>query len=104
MILCPRPLPPGTWPKASDEADGNAGRPQAWFFPDHRGLVFSGSQAKNISYSTDHRWKIFRTLPITGKTYFGFSGSQAKTISYSTEHRQKLFRTLPITGKTYFVL
>src|SRR6516164_7587944 len=26
-------------------------------------LVFSGSQAKNISYSTDHRQKIFRTLP-----------------------------------------
>src|SRR6516165_12359545 len=28
----PRPLPPGTWPKASDEADGNAGRPQPGFF------------------------------------------------------------------------
>ena len=90
----PRPLPPGTWPKASDEADGNAGRPQAWFFP-------------------DHRQKIFRTLPITGEKYFVpyrsqakpilvFSGSQAKPISYSTEHRQKLFCTLPITGKTYF--
>src|SRR5262249_52366835 len=26
-------------------------------------LVFSGSQAKNISYPTDHRQKIFRTLP-----------------------------------------
>src|SRR5215467_13741198 len=32
----------------------------AWFF--------SGSQAKNISYSTDHGQKIFRTLP---KRYFG---------------------------------
>ena len=31
-ILCPRPLPPGTWPKASDEADGNTGRPQPGFF------------------------------------------------------------------------
>src|SRR5215813_5540747 len=89
----PRPLPPGTWPKASDEADGNAGRPQAWFFP-------------------DHRRKIFLTLPITGKTYFGFfriTGknyfvlyrAQAKTISYSTDHRQKIFRTLP---KRYFGL
>jgi hypothetical protein len=26
------PLPPGTWPKASDEADGNTGRPQPGFF------------------------------------------------------------------------
>ena len=89
-------------------------------------LVFSGSQAKNISYSTDHRWKIFRTLPITGKTYFGFfriTGknyfvlyrAQAKTILYPTDHRQNLFwffpdhrqkpfRTLPSTGKNYFVL
>jgi hypothetical protein len=45
--------------------------------PVGRSLVFSGSQAKNISYSTsgslvfpDHRQKIFRTLPITGKKYF----------------------------------
>src|SRR6516164_102791 len=36
--------------------------------PVGRSLVFSGSQAKNISYSTDHRRKIFRTLP---KRYFG---------------------------------
>jgi hypothetical protein len=28
----PTPLPPGTWPKASDEADGNVGRPQPGFF------------------------------------------------------------------------
>src|SRR6516162_10299906 len=55
----------------------------AWFFPDHRQKIFrtlpitgnkyfvlylrqpgfSGSQTKNISYSTDHRQKIFRTLP-----------------------------------------
>ena len=67
----PRPLPPGTWFKASDEADGNAGRPQPGFFritvrqkifrtlPHGRSLVFSGSQAK-----------IFRTLPITDKKYF----------------------------------
>ena len=26
-----RPLPPGTWPKASDEADGNTGRQQPVF-------------------------------------------------------------------------
>src|SRR5262252_7280368 len=51
----PRPLPPGTWPKASGEADGN--------MPVGRSLVFSGSQAKNISYPADHRQKIFRTLP-----------------------------------------
>src|SRR5262249_15600417 len=112
----PRPLPPGTWPKASDEADGNAGRPQAWFFPDHRHkifrtlhipaekyffpcrsqakpiLVFSGSQAKTISYSTEHRQKLFRTLPITGKKYFVLYRSQANNISYSTE---KIFRSLP---------
>ena len=25
-------VPPGTWPKASDEADGNTGRPQPGFF------------------------------------------------------------------------
>ena len=31
--------------------------------PVGRSLVFSGSQAKNISYPTDHRRKIFRTLP-----------------------------------------
>src|SRR6516165_4445786 len=31
--------------------------------PVGRSLVFSGSQTKNISYSTDHRQKIFRTLP-----------------------------------------
>src|SRR6516225_890888 len=31
--------------------------------PVGRSLVFSGSQAKNISYPTDHRQKIFRTLP-----------------------------------------
>ena len=44
----------------------------AWFFP-------------------DHRQKISRTLPITGKKYFvlylrqpGFSGSQTKNILYST--------------------
>src|SRR6516225_5162220 len=59
--------------------------------PVGRSLVFSGSQAKNISYSTDHRQKIFRTLPqaawffrITGKKYFVLCRSQAK-----------LFRTLP---------
>src|SRR5215471_13056759 len=34
--------------------------------PVGRSLVFSGSQAKNISYPTDHRQKIFRTLPIKG--------------------------------------
>ena len=38
--------------------------------PVGRSLVFSGSQAQNISYPTDHRRKIFRTLPITGKKYF----------------------------------
>ena len=59
--------------------------------PVGRSLVFSGSQAKNISYSTDHRQKIFRTLPqaawffrITGKKYFVPYRSQAKNISYST--------------------
>src|SRR5215831_16967433 len=31
--------------------------------PVGRSLVFSGSQEKNISYPTDHRQKIFRTLP-----------------------------------------
>jgi hypothetical protein len=35
--------------------------------PVGRSLVFSGSQAKNISYPTDHRQKMFRTLPITGE-------------------------------------
>ena len=40
----PGPLPPGTWPKASDEADGNTGRPQPGFFR---------ITGKNISYSTD---------------------------------------------------
>ena len=34
---------------SSDEADGNTGRPQPGFFPDHR--------VKNISYPTDHRQK-----------------------------------------------
>src|SRR6516165_4247730 len=34
--------------------------------PVGRSLVFSGSQAKNISYPTDHRQKIFRILPIKG--------------------------------------
>src|SRR5262249_40791957 len=38
--------------------------------PVGRSLVFSGSQAQNISYPADHRRKIFRTLPITGKKYF----------------------------------
>src|SRR6516164_502461 len=51
--------------------------------PVGRGLVFSGSQAINISYSTDHRQKIFRTLPQAA----WFSGSQTKNISYSTDHR-----------------
>src|SRR6516165_1830448 len=71
--------------------------------PVGRSLVFSDSQAKNISYSIDHRQKI-RILP---KRYFGlyllvggrkrlvFSGSQVKNISYPTDHRQKIFRTLP---------
>src|SRR5215471_3454829 len=36
--------------------------------PVGRSLVFSGSQVTNISYSTDHRQKIFCTLP---KRYFG---------------------------------
>src|SRR6516165_10871700 len=161
----PRPLPPGTWPKASDEADGNAGRPRPGFFriTGKKYFVLYRSQAQNISYSIDHRQKI-RILP---KRYFGlyllvggrkrlvfylsqvikisystenggrsqtspgrflrglgprlqmklmvipvgrslvFSGSQAINISYSTsgslvfpDHRQKIFRTLPITGKT----
>src|SRR6516162_7489185 len=50
----PRPLPPGTWPKASDEADGNAGRPQPGFFriTGKKYFVLYRSQAK-----------IFRTLP-----------------------------------------
>src|SRR6516162_9571651 len=39
--LTPRPLPPGTWPKASDEADGNTGRPQPGFFRMHRPGHFS---------------------------------------------------------------
>src|SRR5215471_20176638 len=58
--------------------------------PVGRSLVFSGSQAKNISYPTDHRRKIFRTLPqaawffrITDKKYFVLYRSQAKNISYS---------------------
>src|SRR5215471_21617808 len=38
--------------------------------PVGRSLVFFGSQAQNISYPADHRRKIFRTLPITGKKYF----------------------------------
>ena len=48
--------------------------------PVGRGLVFSGSQAKNISYSIDHRHKIFRTLSITGKKYVFYR----KDISVST--------------------
>src|SRR6516162_7055569 len=79
--LTPRPLPARTWPKASDEADGNTGRPQPGFFR------------------------------ITGKKYFVLYLSQAINTTYSTsgslvfpDHRQKIFRTLPITGKKYFVL
>ena len=77
--LMPRPLPPGTWPKASDEADGNTGRPQPGFFriTGNKYFVLYRSQAINILYSTsgslvfpDHRQKIFRTLPITGNKYF----------------------------------
>src|SRR6516225_7435652 len=112
--LTPRPLPPGTWPKASDEADGNTGRPQPGFFriTGKKYFVLYRSQAQNISYSIDHRQKI-RILP---KRYFGlyllvggrkrlvFSGSQVKNISYPTDHRQKIFRTLPITGNKIFVL
>ena len=48
--------------------------------PVGRSLVFSGSQAKNISYSIDHRHKIFRTLSITGKKYVFYR----KDISVST--------------------
>src|SRR6516225_9500003 len=70
--LTPRPLPPGTWPKASDEADGNTGRPQPGFFriTGTKYFVLYRSQAQNISYSIDHRQKIFRTLPITGNKIF----------------------------------
>src|SRR6516162_5498105 len=57
----------------------------------HREVCPRGSQAKNISYSTDHRQKIFRTLPqaawffrITDKKYFVLYRSQAINISYST--------------------
>src|SRR5215470_15231128 len=92
----PRPLPPGTWPKASDEADGNTGRPQPGFFriTGKKYFVLYRSQAQNIS-STE---KIFRSLPpggrsqtpgffrITGKKYFVPYRSQAKNISYSTEN------------------
>src|SRR6516165_5485301 len=99
----PRPLPSGTWPKASDEADGNAGRPQPGFFriTGKKYFVLYRSQAKNISYPTDHRQNLFRTLPITVKNHFVLYRSQAKNISYSTDHRQKIFRTLP---KRYFGL
>ena len=59
----PRPLPPGTWPKASDEADGNTGRPQPGFF-----------RITGKKYFVLHRShtgkKLFRTLPITGEKYF----------------------------------
>jgi hypothetical protein len=34
-------LPPGTWPKASGEADDNTGRPQPGFFRMHRPGHFS---------------------------------------------------------------
>src|SRR6516225_3800307 len=104
-ILCGLLL--SSWPKASDEADGNTGRPQPGFFriTGKKYFVPYRSQAKHISYSTDHRRKnisvstswwevarilggIFRTLPITGKTYFVLYRSQAKNISYSTDHRQ----------------
>src|SRR5215813_13333762 len=44
-------------------------------------LVFSGSQAKTISYSTEHRQKLFRTIPITCKKYFVL---YRKDISVST--------------------
>src|SRR6516225_3181000 len=68
--------------------------------PVGRSLVFTGSQVKNISYSTDHRHKIFRTLPrtlsITGTKYFVLYRSQAKN-TYSTE---KIFRSLPPGGRS----
>ena len=66
-ILCGLLL--SSWPKASDEADGNIGRPQPGFFRITGKKYFVlyrsqvGSQEKNISYPTDHRRKIFRTLP-----------------------------------------
>ena len=110
MQVCTQPigdiiLPPGTWPKASDEADGNTGRPQPGFFritgkKIFRTLSITGtkyfvlyrSQAQN-TYSTE---KIFRSLPPGGRSQTpGFFRITGKNISYPTDHRQKIFRTLP---------
>src|SRR5215471_15319230 len=61
--------------------------------PVGRSLVFSGSQAKNISYSTSQEAWFFR---ITDKKYFVLYRSQAKNISYNTGRPQPGF--FRITG------
>src|SRR6516225_4430099 len=93
--LTPRPLPPGTWPKASDEADGNTGRPQPGFFriTGTKYFVLYRSQAQNISYSIDHRQKI-RILP---KRYFGLYllvGGR-KRLVFSGSHLKNTFIAQP---------
>ena len=52
----PISFPPGTCPKASDEADGNTGRPQPGFFriTGKKYFVLYLSQAINFSYSTEN--------------------------------------------------
>src|SRR6516165_1489797 len=68
--------------------------------PVGRSLVFSGSQAKNISYSIDHRHKIFRTLSITGKKYVFYRKDISVSTSWWEVANAWFFR---ITGKKYFV-
>src|SRR6516165_3586070 len=65
-----------------------------------RSLVFSGSQAKNISYSIDYRHKIFRTLSITGKKYVFYRKDISVSTSWWEVANAWFFR---ITGKKYFV-
>src|SRR6516165_12099021 len=56
----------------------------------------SGDLAHAAWFFSDHRQKIFRTLPITGKKYFVLYLTGSLVFP---DHRQKIFRTLPITGK-----
>ena len=107
MILCinaQRPLPPGTWPKASDEADGNTGRPQPGFFrmhrPGHFSLVifpFSIPDPQGIGEmpsSPDPRSPIFFKI-LCGLLLSSWPKYRSAAAWFFPDHRQKIFRTLP---------
>ena len=92
----PRPLPPGTWPKASDEADGDTGRPQPVFEVQ---LSQTSGDLGGLAGADMHCQQLAKTVGAGDKTWRAYLSSNHAALGGVVNARDRIGKGLWLNAK-----